>query len=269
MQAAGQDGGTLQSQIDQLTTQLAQLTGVTSTVTSTTPTLSTAAGSPLVAGTTFYALQVSQGTDGHAHVLDAQGQDITSALTGGSLGGAITMRDTSIPQLTSALDQLAQQFGTAVNVAQTQGFDAGGATGAALFSLPSGTHGAAAGISLAITNGSGIAASSDGSVGSSGNLANLLATQMQPLPSGQTPSDTYASVVQTIGSSSANVTSTLNSTNAALTQLTAQRSSESGVSIDEETTNLLRYQQAYAAAAQVITTINSLFSTVLNMGQVA
>ena len=267
LQATGQDGGTLQNQVDTLTTQLAQLTGVTSTATSSTPTLSTTNGSPLVTGTTSYALQVTQGSDGLAHVLNAQGQDITSVLTGGSLGGAITMRDTSLPQLTSTLDGLAQQFGSAVNQAQTQGFDENGNAGTAMFNLPTTSTGAAAGIGLALTSGSAIASSSDGSAGSSGNLTNLLATQTQVLPSGQTPSDTYANLVQTIGSSSADVTSNLNSTTAALTQLTTQQSSESGVSIDEETTDLLRYQQAYQAAAQVINTLNSLFSTVLNMSQ--
>ena len=267
LQASGGNSGALQSQADQLTTQLASLTGTSSTATDSTPTLATAGGSVLVTGATSYALQVVQGTDGSNRVLNAQGQDITDALTGGSLGGALTMRDSSIPQLTSALDGLAQQFGTAVNAAQTQGFAADGSQGAPIFSLPSGSDGAAAGIGLLITDGSSIAASSDGSSGSSGNLANLLATQTQPLSSGETPSNTYAALVQTIGSASAGVTSDLNSTTAALTQLTTQQSSESGVSIDEETTNLLKYQQAYAAAAQVITTLNSLFSTVLNMGQ--
>lgn len=263
----GQDGGTLQNQVDTLTTQLSQLTGVTSTATSSTPTLSTTDGSPLVAGTTSYALQVTQGTDGLTHVLNEQGKDITSTLSGGSLGGAITMRDSSIPQLTNTLDTLAQQFGTAVNTAQTQGFDESGAAGTAMFTLSSTSAGAAAGIGLALTSGSSIAASSDGSAGSSGNLTNLLATQTQALPSGQTPSNNYAGLVQTIGLSSENVTSNLTSANAALTQLTTQQSSESGVSIDEETTNLLKYQQAYSAAAQVITTINSLFTIVLNMSQ--
>jgi len=39
----------------------------------------------------------------------------------------------------------------------------------------------------------------------------------------------------------------------------------SGVSLDEEAANMMRYQQAYAASAEVISTINSMLQTVINM----
>jgi len=51
-----------------------------------------------------------------------------------------------------------------------------------------------------------------------------------------------------------------------LQQLNQQRSAVSGVSLDEETTNLLRYQQAFEAAARVISTIDQLTQTVLAIG---
>lgn len=47
------------------------------------------------------------------------------------------------------------------------------------------------------------------------------------------------------------------------TQVSAERESISGVNLDEEATNLLRYQQAYMAAAQVIATADTLFQTLL------
>lgn len=46
-------------------------------------------------------------------------------------------------------------------------------------------------------------------------------------------------------------------------QVTAERESLSGVNLDEEAANLLRYQQAYQAAAQVIATADSLFQSLL------
>jgi flagellar hook-associated protein 1 FlgK len=269
---SAQDGGSIQDQRDTLTAQLAQLTGLSSTSTQSTPSLSTANGSPLVIGQTAFALQVSQGADGKTHIFDSQGQDITASLTGGSLGGALTMRDSSIPQLSTTLDGFASQFAAAMNTAQTTGYDANGSPGQAMFNLPSlstdGT-GAAAGITLALTSTSALAISSDGTAGNSGNVANLLAVQTQALSSGQNPTDTYASFVETIGNGSASVTGNLNATQSALTQLTTQQASESGVSIDEETTNLLRYQQAYTAAAKVISTINSLYTTLMNMSSAA
>ena len=49
-----------------------------------------------------------------------------------------------------------------------------------------------------------------------------------------------------------------------LNQLQQQRESESGVSIDEETTNLIQYQRAYEAAAHVVTVLDSMLDTLIN-----
>ncbi len=269
LQGSGSDGGSIEDQRDTLTTQLAQLTGLASTSTQATPSLSTANGSPLVIGSTSFALGVTQGADGKAHVLDATGKDITASLSSGTLGGALTMRDSSIPQLSNTLDQFASSFAAAMNSAQSQGYDSTGAQGQALFKLPTDGSSAAAGISVALSNSSGLALSSDGSSGSSGNLSNMLAVQTGSLASGQSPTDTYANLVESIGAASSSVTSRLTATTTALTQLTTQQSSESGVSLDEETTNLLRYQQAYTAAAKVISTLNELYSTLINMSSAA
>jgi flagellar hook-associated protein 1 FlgK len=47
--------------------------------------------------------------------------------------------------------------------------------------------------------------------------------------------------------------------------LTTQRSSESGVSTDEEMTNLMQFQKAYEASAEFITTINEMLQTLTAM----
>jgi flagellar hook-associated protein 1 len=46
-------------------------------------------------------------------------------------------------------------------------------------------------------------------------------------------------------------------------QLRAEREAVSGVNLDEEAANLLRFQQAYQAAAQVLVTANTVFDTLL------
>lgn len=260
----GQNGGALEDQRNALTTQLAQLVGISSTQTEGSPTLTTANGSPLVIGNTAYSLQVTTGSDGTAHVLDAQGNDITSSLSGGTLGGALTVRDSTVPALSDQLDSLASQFATAMNNAQASGFDVNGNVGAAMFSVP-GTGSAAAGISVALTNGSQIAISSDGSTNGSGNLQAFLSVQSNALPGGSTPTDEYASFVANVGSAGSQVNNELTAATASLQQLSAQQASESGVSIDEETANLIRYQQGYSAAARVISTINDLYTTLMNI----
>ena len=261
----GQDGGSIQDQRDQLTTQLAGLTGISVVNTGSAPTITTTDGSPLVMGTQSYSLQVSQASDGTHRVLNAQGQDITTKLSSGTLGGAITTRDTTVPALSSKLDDLASQFASSINAAQTSGRDQNGATGQPLFSLPTDGSSAAAGISVALTSTSSLALSSDGSAGSSGNVANFMAVQTTQLASGDTPSNAYASLVYSVGSGGSTVNSSLTATQASLSQLTTQQASTEGVSVDEETTNLIRYQNAYTAAARVISTINDLFTTLMNI----
>ena len=46
--------------------------------------------------------------------------------------------------------------------------------------------------------------------------------------------------------------------------LSEQRQSVGGVSLDEETTNLIRYQHAYNAAARVVTTVDEMLDRVIN-----
>jgi flagellar hook-associated protein 1 FlgK len=47
--------------------------------------------------------------------------------------------------------------------------------------------------------------------------------------------------------------------------LSTQRSSVSGVNLDEEMTNLMSYQRAYEASANVVTTINTLLGDTMNL----
>jgi flagellar hook-associated protein 1 FlgK len=49
-----------------------------------------------------------------------------------------------------------------------------------------------------------------------------------------------------------------------LQQLKMQRESISGVSLDEEMLNMVKYQQAYNAAARVMSVMNDLIDTVIN-----
>lgn len=269
LKATGQDGGTVQDKLDQLVLKLSALTTVSVTQTDNGETLTTGNGTPLVIGSQNFTLQTATGSDGMQHVLDQSGDDITSSLTSGDLGGTIQTRDTTIPGLLTQLDTLANQFATAMNTAQAKGYDQNGATGRNLFTVSSTVSGSASSIKMATTDPSLIASSSDGTSGSNGNLTNLSAVQTAKLASGKTPGNSYASLVYQVGSltSSANAEST--ATTASLLQLNDQLSSVSGVSIDEEAANLVTYQQSYEAAARVVSTIQSLFAVTMSMGTAA
>jgi flagellar hook-associated protein 1 FlgK len=268
--AGGQaDGGTLQDQQDELVLKLSALTNVSITKTDNGETLTTGNGSVLVMGAQSYALRTSTGTGGMQQVVDANGKNITSSLTSGDLGGTIQTRDTTIPGLLTQLDTLANQFATAINSAQATGYDQNGNAGQDFFTIPTAVSGSAASIKVAITDPALIASSSDGTSGSNGNLANLSAVQTTKLASGQTPGDAYASLVYQVGSLTASANAESTASTSTLTQLNDQLNSVSGVSTDEEAANLIQYQQAYEAAARVVTTIQALFSVTMSMGTAA
>ncbi|PYX39171.1 MAG: flagellar hook-associated protein FlgK, partial [Acidobacteria bacterium] len=146
--------------------------------------------------------------------------------------------------------------------------DLAGAAGGDFFSPPpAGNTGAATGMAVLITDPSKIAASSDGSPGSNGNLAQLLAVQNQTVTGGQSPINFYADMVFGIGSDVANGSAERDASDLILRQLQDQRSSLSGVSMDEEAANLIRYERSYQAAARVITAISEITDTAIQLGR--
>jgi flagellar hook-associated protein 1 FlgK len=269
LKSSGQGGGTIQDQEDQLVLSLSALTSVSVTQTNGTETLTTGNGTPLVVGSQSYALQSSTGINGMQQVLDQNGANITASLSSGDLGGTIQTRDQTIPGLLNQLDTLANQFATAFNVAQANGFDQNGNTGQNFFNIPTTVAGSAGLISMAITDPTLVAASSDGTAGSNGNLGNFSAVQTTTLPVGQTPAGAYANLVYQVGSLTSNASAESSATAQSLLQLNNQLNSVSGVSIDEESTNLITYQAAYEAAARVITTVQALFQVTMAMGTAA
>ena len=73
----------------------------------------------------------------------------------------------------------------------------------------------------------------------------------------------YANIVSGIGEKSAVAEISLRAAEAMKSQSTDWFESISGVSLDEEAANLVRFQQTYAAAARVLTTAQNLFDTIL------
>jgi flagellar hook-associated protein 1 FlgK len=264
--ASGKNGGTIEDQRDALVQKLSSLTGISITQSNGGETITTANGSALVMGSQSFSLQTTTGSDGMQHVLDSNGNDITSSIQGGQLGGAIQIRDQVIPGILSQLNTMASQFATAFNAAQAQGYDSNGNAGQNFFTVPAGDAGAAAGIGVAIGDPSLIAVSSDGSAGSNGNVANLSAALTNALPSGQTPATVYSNIIFQVGTDASNASTQSTAIAQNLLQLTNQQGSASGVSIDEETTNLIRFQTAYEAAARIVSTIQQLSTVTLDMG---
>jgi flagellar hook-associated protein 1 len=265
LQSNGENPGSL---IDKRTLSIDQLSAVVdvSVITSDNSlTLTTANGAPLVTGKQSFQLQ-TQITASGMHDIYSQGADITSQITSGQLGGTLQARDQQIPAFQTQLDILAAGVANAVNGVQLGGFDLNGVKGTNLFNPPpAGGVGAAAGLSVAITDPSLIAASSDGTPGSNGNAEAMYALSNLPIIGGQTPANYYSNVVFNVGNATANASAQESASSLILQQLNDQRSAISGVSLDQEAANLVRYQDAYSASAQVIVAINNMMNATISM----
>jgi flagellar hook-associated protein 1 len=261
--------GTAGSLVDTQTRLIRQLSGLIDVQVIPTDqgiSVTTSNGTAQVSGSQSFNLSTQLGSDGVQHVMSGT-QDLTASLTGGSLAGLIQVRDKAIPSISSNLDQLASGLATALNTANETGYDLNGNKGVAIFAPPpAGGVGAAAALTVSMTNPALVAASSDGSVGGNGNLAVISAVATQPLANGQTPIGSYSSIVFQIGSQTSNTSTDLDSANLILQQLQDQRASISGVSLNEEAANLIQYQTAYQAAAKVVSVVNALLLDAVNLG---
>lgn len=263
-----QDASAFIDQRDVLVEQLSSLVDVSSIRSDSSGlTLTTLNGTALVAGADAFKLSTQADASGLQHIY-SQGSDITAKLSSGKLAGLLEVRDQNIPNLLSQLDSLAAGFATTVNTVHRAGFDLSGAAGGDLFVAPPATGiGAAASMAVAIADPSLLAASSDGSPGSNGNAIALSAVHDQPVAGGQTVTNFYANLVFSVGSDVANASSELDASQLIVRQLEDQRGSISGVSLDEEAANLIRYQRAYEAAARVVSTVNDILDTTINLGR--
>jgi flagellar hook-associated protein 1 FlgK len=263
--SAAAGASSLVDQRSALEQQLSAITNVDVTTTAQGDTVSTGNGTPLVVAGQSLPLTTGNGSSGLLQVFDSAGNNITDSLTGGDLGGMITARDTQIPAYLAQLDTIANGFANAVNAAQSTGYDLAGNPGAALFTVPSTVTGSAAGIALSTTSGDAIAASSDGTTGSNGNLAALTAAQDTAVSGTLSSTDAYAALVDAVGNGASQASTQSTALQTTLTQLTNQQNSVSGVSTDEESSNLIKFQQGYQAAAEVVSTLETLFSATINM----
>ncbi|CAI2517102.1 flagellar hook-associated protein FlgK [Serratia liquefaciens] len=123
-------------------------------------------------------------------------------------------------------------------------------------------------LKVAITDSANIAAAGkdDSGRGDNENAKKLLDLQTKKLVDGKaTFSGAYASMVSSVGNQTASAKVSATSQANIVKQLTVQQQSISGVNLDEEYGELLRFQQYYMANAQVIQTASSMFDALLNI----
>ena len=120
-----------------------------------------------------------------------------------------------------------------------------------------------------ITGDSFSIAANTGGVGDSRNALLLGALQTANIMNGGTTTyqGAYSQIVTQIGNKTRELDATSSAAGKLLLEATLSLQTESGVNLDEEATNLLRYQQAYQAAGKVMQIASQMFDVLLSLGR--
>lgn len=186
-------------------------------------------------------------------------------LAGGSIQGTIDARDGTLTTLRNNLDSMASTLITQVNGIYKNGYDLNGNQGADFFT---GSDAGSIGVNAALlTDPSQVQAAGSNAAGDNTVALQLaqLGNQSLGALNNQTLSGACALSVQNFGNALSSANDQVNNYNSVNTMLLNQRDSVSGVSLEEETTNLINYQKAYEASAKIISTVDKMLSTVIAM----
>ena len=230
-----------------------------------------AGGQPLVSNSRSWQLSTETNALGLEDVVwvDDSGNttNITADISGGQLKGRLEARDGISADYLNRLDTLAQTLMLDVNTWHQTGFALDGSAGEAFF------IGTGAGDMQVNSNIVGdpdlVAAAADPLTVPGDNrialeIANLQ-SQMRMSGNTATYNDYYSALVSDAGNEVLKADAYYRHQSHMVLQLDNYRESVSGVSLDEEMINLIKFQNAYAAAAKMITAADEMMQTVLQM----
>jgi flagellar hook-associated protein 1 FlgK len=208
----------------------------------------TIGGASLVAGTTASAVTLAGMT----------------SLTSGQLAGLGSVV-TSITGYLGSLNQLAAALSSSTNAQHALGLDLNGNPGGAFFTVTANNEAATIAVNPAVAASPALIAA--GTTAASGDASNAIAIadlQNTALLGGATIDTAYSQLVGQIGSDSQVAQQNAANANALVDALANRRSSVSGVSLDEEMSNLLQYQRGFQASARALSAMDQMIDQLIN-----
>jgi flagellar hook-associated protein 1 FlgK len=185
-------------------------------------------------------------------------------LTGGSIQGALAARDGALQTLRDQFDALASQLVSSVNAVYNSSGSAGN------FFAAGGTTAATIGVSTGLTAANLRTGVAGGAAGDNSVALALgrLATTKFSVGGGDAIDGTmgafFSSSIAQFGQALASANASVSNQSAIETLVRGQRDSVSGVNLDEETANLLKYQRAFEASSRVLQTVDAMLDQVIN-----
>jgi flagellar hook-associated protein 1 FlgK len=232
---------------------------------------------PLVLGNQSFALSANPSAAPGSQISSSGGGNSPVSFSG-QLGALLATRNGAITQLlggngqAGTLNTLAAGFAARVNTLLSSGNTAAGTPGVPIFTYDTtNPSDAAASLTLDPTVTSGqLGLATTGTSGVANGIANILAN----LPgsnatadqvSGLSAEGLFGSIAASVGQQLSDATNTSVSDQTNLTAAQTNRQQQSGVSLDQEATNITAYQRSYQANAQVISILNQLTEDTINL----
>jgi len=203
------------------------------------------------------------------HKLIWEGTEVELKNINGQLAGLMETRDVTIKNYLDQLNTLSRTLVEEVNALHVAGYGLDGSTGVAFFD-PQYTDAADIRLNREVIsdlNKIAVSDSSDRDERSNGRVASAIADLRNASllsNNSATMNGFYNSLVGALGVESREAASFASNYELLTHQIDNQRQAVEGVSLDEEMTNMVRYQHAYDAAARVITAMDQALDTVIN-----
>lgn len=244
-------------------------------------------GAPLVIGDQQFALtakaavpagSANPGAPPTMSILDSNGNDITSQITAGKLGGLLDAHNRVMASIlgdgtqAGSLNVFAKSLADTINgILQSGTVSVGGANGQALFTYDN-TDATHAANSFAVNPNITTAglAPVDNSGNANGNalkLASLANSTTNGGAGGQTFAAYFAQIAQFVGNANSTASTNQTTQQQIVTQSEQLRDQASAVSLDQQAIQLQQFQKSYEATAKLVNVLNSVTETTINMIQ--
>ncbi len=197
--------------------------------------------------------------------------DITHALKGGKIGALLEVRDQTLSSVLDRLDEMASTITNSVNSIHREGITRYGTKGVDFFKTLEVKDRASQYMALSdgVANDANMIAAGAVANASGDNRIAVAISQLQNMrvmDNGNTTIDAfYNGLVADVGVVAGRTRNSLVQQKDITMQLDKMREQISGVSIDEETANLLQFQRAFDASAKVISVADQCLQTVLDL----
>ena len=186
--------------------------------------------------------------------------------TGGKLGADVEMYENGIPELKDRLDEVASTLVNEFNAIHSQGYGLEDGNQRNFFD-PSFTDASSIRVSDDIRSNVGnIASSSVAGEAGNGEIAGQLADlRNENMIDGRKLVDYSVDLISTPGRNLSEIRSNMEVRDSEISMLTAQQEREAGVNIDEELSQMIKFQNAYQGAARVMSAAQQMYDTLISI----